>query len=294
VQALPWIRQTSQVQVPPEQVVPEAVSAQVRPEQQPAWSAQLDPTPAQVWQVPASQVNPTQQSAVPAQDWVAALQESQMQASPPAQRVPSMPTQESAGLWVQQSAVAVQLCSCDWQVGGTAHLPARHCSEGALQQSALATQLPPVGAQVLADWQVPPVAPGGMTQPRPAQQSALAVHEPPVVAQGAAQVPLRHWLEQQSLAWVQAPPFDVQAPGTSQVKAPVPAWKVQTVPAQQLPSSAPWQDAWRAVQEGTVQRRTPAWSGTQGAKLQHWSRNWQTPPLLPVPAGMQQLGSLAS
>lgn len=37
---------------------------------------------------------------------------------------------------------------------------------------------------------------------------------------------------------------------------------------------------------GTVQRRMPEASGTQGAKLQHWSRNWQI-----WPSAMQQFGS---
>jgi hypothetical protein len=64
---------------------------------------------------------------------------------------------------------------------------------------------------------------------------------------------------------------------------------VQTVPAQQLPSSTPAQAPFSAVQAGTVQRSTPAASGTHGAPLQHWSRNWQT-----SPAGMQQAGLLAS
>jgi len=42
-----------------------------------------------------------------------------------------------------------------------------------------------------------------------------------------------------------------------------------------------------------VHRSTPSAPGTQGAKLQHWSRNWQTLPM-PVPGGMQQPGVLAS
>ncbi len=70
---------------------------------------------------------------------------------------------------------------------------------------------------------------------------------------------------------------------------------VQTVPEQQLPSSGPPHAPPCAVQEAVVQRRTPWSSGTQGAKLQHWSRNWHTPPgAVAVPAGMQQAGSFAS
>lgn len=70
---------------------------------------------------------------------------------------------------------------------------------------------------------------------------------------------------------------------------------MQTVPEQQLVSSAPAQVPWSAVHVASVQRRTPVASGTQGAKLQHWSRNWQTPPgEVAVFVGMQHLGSLAS
>jgi hypothetical protein len=70
---------------------------------------------------------------------------------------------------------------------------------------------------------------------------------------------------------------------------------VHTVPAQQLESSAPWHAPVTGVQLGSVQRRTPEASGTHGAKLQHWSRNWHTPPgAVTVPAGMQQAGFAAS
>ena len=98
--------------------------------------------------------------------------------------------------------------------------------------------------------------------------------------------------EQQSLATVQARPLFLQELGALQVNAPLE--DVQTVPAQQLLSSAPAQGPFSGVQVGCVQRRTPCASGMHGAKLQHWSRNWQTPPgAVAVPAGMQQFGSLA-
>jgi hypothetical protein len=82
--------------------------------------------------------------------------------------------------------------------------------------------------------------------------------------------------------------------GTWQLYPP-PPFAAQTVPGQQLPSSAPAHAPPCAVQEAVVQRRTPWSSGTQGAKLQHWSRNWQTPPgAVAVPEGMQQAGLFAS
>jgi hypothetical protein len=269
------------------------VSAQVRPEQQPDWLRQEVPTVEQLLQLPPSHTRPRQQSLVEPQLWVAALHVSQVQPSPPTQIEPSYATQVSVGLWLQQSAVDRQVWSCAWQATGTAHFPATHCSVGALQQSALATQFPPVGAQVLADSQVPDVVFGGTTQVSPAQQS------PPVVQvwwrfeHGAAQTPPTQLLEQQSLATVQAWPLLKQDVGTSQLNVPLPAAKVQTVPAQQLLSSAPWHGAWSAVQVGWVQCSTPVSSGTHGAKLQHWSRNWQTL-AVPVPVGMQHCGLLAS
>lgn len=199
--------------------------------------------------------------------------------------------QLSAGETVQQSASAVQPWYCALQVGGTAQVPATQASAGLLQQSALMTQLPPVGAQVVTAWQVPLVAPGVMEQKRPVQQSPSAVQAPLLEAHGGAQTSPVQLFEQHSLATVQVSPFALQEAGTSQVKA-LPS-NVQAVPAQQLGSSAPVHGAWSAAQVGRVHRSTPSAPGTQGAKLQHWSRNWQTLPA-PVPGGMQQPGLLAS
>ena|SRR5512146_1770719 len=93
---------------------------------------------------------------------------SQLQPVALTQARPSGSTQLSGE---QQSAPVVHDWYWDPQLAGTAQEPSMHASVGALQQSASATQLPPVGAQVLADSQVPLVAPGGILQPRPAQQS---------------------------------------------------------------------------------------------------------------------------
>jgi hypothetical protein len=289
VHEVPSGAHTSQVQLPPAHVSPVETSAQVRPVQQLDPLVQLPLTAAQLWQVPPLQTRPRQQSASPLQPCVAALQLSQMQPSPvPLQSEPLPAMQERAGLWVQQSAFVEQDWSCGWHVCGTPHLPERHCSPPAtLQQSPSATQLPPVGAQTLADRHVPLVEPGGMLQARPVQQSLLAVQEPSAPVHGGAQVPPWQLLEQQSLATVHPWPFGAQDTGTLQLKVPAP--KVQTVPAQQLPSSDPAQGAFSAVHADTVQRSTPAPSGTHGAELQHWSRNWQT-----SPAGMQQAGFPAS
>jgi hypothetical protein len=190
------------VQVPPlAHAVPALVSAQVSPEQQLDASEQLVPTAAQLWHVPALQTSPRQQSVDPAHVCAAALQESQMQPGPPAQRDPSCATHESAGDCAQHSAVEVQDWSWPWQDGGTWQVPPRHCSPPAwLQQSAVWTQFPPVGAHALEDWHVPLVAPGGITQPSPAQQSPLVVHAAFEPAQGGAQTSPTQLLEQQSLA----------------------------------------------------------------------------------------------
>ncbi len=69
---------------------------------------------------------------------------------------------------------------------------------------------------------------------------------------------------------------------------------MQELGAQQLGSSAPVQAAPAGEQvETAAQWSTPAASGTQGAPLQHWSRNWHTL-AAPVPGGMQQPGVFAS
>ena len=64
--------------------------------------------------------------------------------------------------------------------------------------------------------------------------------------------------------------------------------------AQQLGSSGPAHAPPAVVQvDAAVQWSTPDASGTHGAPLQHWSRNWHTL-AAPVPGGMQQPGVFAS
>jgi hypothetical protein len=270
-QELPSGRHASQEQPPTPHVLvsPENGSAQERPLQHPVAPLHDAPTVPQVLQVPASQTSPTQQSADVPQLCVAALQESQMQPAPPEQIVLFGATQVSAGLWLQHWDVLVQEESCGWQTAGTAHFPAMHCSVGALQQSVFVRQFPPVAAQVLADSQVPAVAVGGITQVKPAQQSSPVVQVWWRLEHGAAQKPPTQLEEQQSLATAQACPLGLHEVGVSQLKVPVPLAKVQTVPEQQLESSAPRQAPCSAVQVGCVQRRTPTASGMHGAKLQH-------------------------
>jgi hypothetical protein len=61
----------------------------------------------------------------------------------------------------------------------------------------------------------------------------------------------------------------------------------QVVPAQQVVSVAPVQAVpWGLQPE---QRSWPSAPGTHGARLQHWSRNWQM-----SPGWMQQFGSVPS
>ena len=229
-------------QAPPLLAGSDVVSKQVSPEQQGLVAEQEDWTVPQVPQVPALHARPMQHGLVGEQVPATDPQESQTQEVSPAGQgwAPVEEMQLSAGEAVQQLASEVQPWYCDLQVGGTAQVPATQASAGLLQQSAPVTQLPPDGAQVETAWQVPLVAPGRMEQERPVQQSPSAVQEPLVVAQGGAQTSPEQLFEQQSLATVQVRPLALQVAGTSQVKALPP--KVQTVPEQQLPSSAPVHD----------------------------------------------------
>ena len=269
------------------------VLKQERPEQQGLEAEHSDSTPPHGEQIPAVQARPRQHGLPAEQAVPEGAQESQVQEGSPAGHglTPLEEVQCRAGEVAQQSASALQPWYCAWQVVGTAQRPARQASAGALQQSAPVTQLPPDGAQVLTGWQLPLVAPGRMEQERPAQQSPSAVQDPLTLAQGGWHTSPEQLLEQHSLATVQPRPLAVQEAGTSQVKSAPP--KVQAVPAQQLASSAPAQAPCSAVQVGSVQRSTPSAPGTHGAKLQHWSRNWQTL-AAPVPGGMQQPGVVAS
>ncbi len=120
----------------------------------------------------------------------------------------------------------------------------------------------------------------------PEQHSVPAAHVWPSALQVAGglrqwpleQTPVQHW------------PFAVQVAGSVQPVGGVVATQKkpatgsaicsQRVPVQQERSPAPEHAPPRAVHcaGGAAQRSTPCASGTQGAMLQHWSRNWQTSP----------------
>jgi hypothetical protein len=256
-------------QAAPSVARPAVVSKQVSPEQQGLVLEQEDWTAPQVPQVPELHARPMQHGLVGEQLAATDPQESQTQEVSPAGHgwAPLEEMQLSVGEAVQQLASVVQAWYCALQVGGTAQAPATQVSVGLLQQSAPVTQLPPVGAQALTALQMPLVAPGRIEQERPVQQSPSAVQEPLVEAHGGAQTSPTQLFEQHSLATVQRRPLALQVAGTSQLKALPP--NVQTVPEQQLGSSAPVQAAWSAAQVGRVHRSTPSAPGTQGAKLQH-------------------------
>jgi hypothetical protein len=197
-----------------------------------------------------------------------------------------------------------------------------------LQQGIASLQAVPVPtpAQVWTLPQVPLVAPSGTLQTAPEQQSGSAVHVPPAMTQAEthvsaspSQAPEQHWPFE-----AQVPPFGMQlthlfwkhsrvqqsvlvvhaAPVAAHAVVSTAQWKRpgeyswQLSGAQQVVSSLPAQLVPSGLHVVTaVQCRTPPASGTQGAPLQHWSRNWQT---LTVPrwsgsaAAMQQAGLLAS
>lgn len=202
--------------------------------------------------------------------------------------LPAPSTKQPSGL--QHPASAVQCCACGVQSCGTWQVPSKHCST-ALQQPMVTEQLWPVEAQAPPAPQVPLVAPGGMSQARPAQQSPSRVQALLEGTQGARQVPASQMPEQQSDTTPQAPPLAWQvAVGGRHLKAWDAASSWQEVGAQQEGSSAPVQAAPLGVQAVAVaQRSTPSTPGTHGAPLQHWSRNWQV-----SPGWMQQRGSAPS
>jgi hypothetical protein len=178
---------------------------------------------------------------------------------------------------VQQAVPpAVQWSACGMQAGGGGVQTPPVQVSPAVQQGTEAEQAWLVAAQTLDDVpQVPLVAPGGMLQPRPAQQSPFTVQAPPEPTQKDWHTPPVQVPEQQSLAVVQVRPLALQVAGAWQVKL-VPL-KVQESGEQQDGSSAPVQAAPVGLQlDCAAQRSTPSVLGTHGAKLQHWSRNWQT------------------
>jgi hypothetical protein len=98
---------------------------------------------------------------------------------------------------VQQLVSSTQACETSEQNCGEPQVPALQTSS-APQQGTVAEQLSPEKAHSPPVPQVPLVAPGGMSQLRPAQQSAPMVQAPAWPWQGgrqvpASQVPEQHW-----------------------------------------------------------------------------------------------------
>jgi hypothetical protein len=132
----------------------------------------------------------------------------------------------------------------------------------------------------VAVWQMPLFEPVGMTHWSPLQQSPPLVHAPfvPIHTAGVWQVPFKHVDEQHSEELVQAAPFPLHEVTMRHV---APNSSERHCPEQQvLPPSPGVHAAPSAVQLlPALQRRTPLWSGTQGAPPQHWSLNWQISPV---------------
>jgi hypothetical protein len=160
-------------------------------------------------------------------------------------------------------------------------------------------------------WQVPLIAPAGITQVLPLQQSDVVVHVAPCAWQttGVPQVPLEQICEQQFAENWQAWPFAVQrtVPPSPTTEPPsgsttVPPSDSTTPPSGNttVPPSPPLsisgrhaparhseplqqfadevQAAPSGVQVGDSQRSTPPSPGRHSALLQHWSLNWHTSP----------------
>jgi hypothetical protein len=150
---------------------------------------------------------------------------------------------------------------------------------------------------------VPCVAPGGITQVFGEQQSPFTVHEPPAGRQvfppGVAQSPLSQNAEQHCAFDVHVAPSLTHAPQTTPSKQypvqhsspevqlwpgslqlpgggaarhrreppPFTGWQVR--PLQQSASTEQVSPCGLQAPLVSAQRRTPFWSGTQGAPLQH-------------------------
>jgi hypothetical protein len=209
---------------------------------------------------------------------------------------------------------AVQPWDTSEQACGTAHTPPRHCSPPAtLQHGTVAEQVWPVSAQVGPDvLHRPLVAPGGISQESPAQQSPSMVQAPSLSTHRFAQAPPAHLPVQHSASAAQVLPSGshcgscsaqlpsmhmpeqhsdgcVQSPPTLHPGSGIPETQYQPangcaicwqlLPSQHAASPAPVQVAPSGLQAETeAHLRTKLSSGTQGARPQHWSRNWQTSP----------------
>jgi hypothetical protein len=207
--------------------------------------------------------------------------------------------------------VSLHRWSAAAQVCGGAQTPFVHSSV-AVQQVTPAEQLWLVLAQAAAPWQVPLVAPAGMSQERPAQQSPLKVQPAPDAEQvdvgvgvlvasphlSFTQLPLQQSVA--AVALVQLPPVSLQVEdevGSRQAKKPpISPYGLQARPEQQLVSVVPLQEAPNGEHVEVPpppgpppHRSTPTASGMHGWKLQHWSRNWQI-----WPGSMQHRGFVPS
>jgi hypothetical protein len=107
---------------------------------------------------------------------------------------------------------AVQDWRFSWQVGGAVQTPFVHVSV-AVQQVTVPPHDCPVAAHVgpVPPWQVPLVAPGGMSQARPEQQSAVTVQAPLAGWHVARQTPASQFAEQHWAAVVHDVPFGLQS-----------------------------------------------------------------------------------
>jgi hypothetical protein len=175
-----------------------------------------------------------------------------------------------------------------------------------VQQSASVPQPWPLSAQLEPDWQVPDVAPPGITQ-LPAQQSAVPVQVAPSPRHGARQKPLSQLPEQQSESSAQAvvlpfsrqpqallAPVPLQSPKQQSASVPhvspfalhcplvpgsrqrnpnssvaVQAYCVPPSLQQRVPDGSHAAPNGTQLVVGGVQRRMPVESGTQGLPLQH-------------------------
>jgi hypothetical protein len=214
--------------------------------------------------------------------------------------------------------------SQDWpsvaQPEGVSQTPALHVP---LQHGIESPHDCVASAQLGGAPQVPLVAPSGMLQTDPPQQSPSAVqlplggthaathvwlstshvpeqhcpfpaHVSPFGTQATHCAPTQSVLQQSAPPLHGAPMSPQPVVGTPHTNPSPPSLR-QELGAQQDVSPVPEHVAPAGVHVGAaaVQWSTPVASGTHGAPLQHWSRNWQTL-ASPVPGLMQHAGSSAS
>jgi hypothetical protein len=276
------------------------------------------PAPAHSVCPPSAAQKPLQHWPEDVQGWFASVQQKHPEPGPPEHGTtpPSAPTSKQPSP-AQQAAAGEQAWLASAHAAGVAQVPASQTSV-AVQHGTADEQLWPVGAHAPpAGRHAPAVAPGGTSQASPAQQSPLTVQVPPSPTHGEtqtspSQAPEQHWASvahpaptarhppqkpsaqtpvQQSAGASQEAPTWAQVPGSParQVGPVGPGGSMQEVPAQHAAGSAAQEPPAGTQAVTAAQRSTPSPPGTQGARLQHWSRNWQTPP-----SGMQHPGFVPS